>query len=218
MPPAALRPWHHVWPAHVPHRLDYPDVPAWWLLEQNLPRCADRVAVRELHHETGSVGRVLTYAQLWRAVRGAARGLREHGVAPGVHVGFCLPNSSALIVGYYATWCAGGTVVPANPAARDSEVTEQFTDARVGLIVGAPGGPGHAAAVRLAVPATALAKERLGNALFANMIMLGALTRAAHLDYAAMRAAMLEVIPRFHDQNLAAMEIGYTLPAVMQAA
>jgi 2-oxoglutarate ferredoxin oxidoreductase subunit gamma len=70
----------------------------------------------------------------------------------------------------------------------------------------------------LAVPATALAKERLGNALFANMIMLGALTRAAHLDYAAMRAAMLEVIPRFHDQNLAAMEIGYTLPAVMQAA
>jgi hypothetical protein len=33
-----------------------------------------------------------------------------------------------------------------------------------------------------------------------------------------MRAAMLEVIPRFHDQNLAAMEIGYTLPAVMPAA
>ena len=77
----------------------------------------------------------------------------------------------------------------------------------------------HEAAQRhLAVPATALAKERLGNPLFANMIMLGALTRAAHLDYAAMRAAMLEVIPRFHDQNLAAMEIGYTLPAVMQAA
>jgi long-chain acyl-CoA synthetase len=136
----------------VPHRLDYPDVPAWWLLEQNLPRCADRVAVLELHHETGSVGRVLTYAQLWRAVRGAARGLQEHSVAPGMHVGFCLPNSSALIIGYYATWCAGGTVVPANPAARDSEVTEQFTDARVGLIVGEPGGPGQAAAVCLGVP------------------------------------------------------------------
>jgi long-chain acyl-CoA synthetase len=152
MPPAALRPWHHVWPAHVPHRLDYPDVPAWWLLEQNLPRFADRVAIRELHHATGRVGRVLTYAQLWRAVCGAARGLQEHGVAPGVHVGFCLPNSSALITGYYATWCAGGTVVPANPAARDSEVTEQFTDARVGLIVGTPGGPGQAAAVRLGMP------------------------------------------------------------------
>jgi 2-oxoglutarate ferredoxin oxidoreductase subunit gamma len=70
----------------------------------------------------------------------------------------------------------------------------------------------------LAVPATALAKERLGNALFANMIMLGALTRAAHLDYAAMQAAMLEVIPRFHDKNLAAMEMGYALPAGVRTA
>jgi long-chain acyl-CoA synthetase len=136
----------------VPHRLDYPDVPAWWLLEQNLPRFADRVAVRELHHETGSMGRVLTYAQLWLAVRSAARGLQKYGVTPGVHVGFCLPNSSALVIGYYATWCAGGTVVPANPAARGSEVTEQFTDARVGLIVGTTGGPGQAAAVCLGVP------------------------------------------------------------------
>jgi hypothetical protein len=33
-----------------------------------------------------------------------------------------------------------------------------------------------------------------------------------------MRAAMLEVIPRFHEQNLAAMELGYTLPAVIEAA
>jgi len=156
MPPAVLRPWHHVWPAHVPHRLDYPDVPAWWLLEQNLPRFADRVALRELHHESATAGRVLTYEQLWRAVRGAAQGLREHGVAPGVHVGFCVPNSSALITGYYATWYAGGTVVPANPAARDSEVTEQFTDARVGLVVGTPGGPGQAAAARLAVPFVAV--------------------------------------------------------------
>lgn len=152
MPPAIHRPWHQVWPAHVPYRLDYPDVPAWWLLEQNLPRFADRVAVRELHHETATAGSVLTYAHLWRAACGAARGLRQYGVGPGVHVGFCLPNSSALIVGYYATWCAGGTVVPANPAARDNEVTEQFADASVSLIVGAPDGPGQEAAARLAVP------------------------------------------------------------------
>jgi 2-oxoglutarate ferredoxin oxidoreductase subunit gamma len=62
----------------------------------------------------------------------------------------------------------------------------------------------------VAVPATALAKERLGNVLFANMVMLGALTRLAGLEYEAMKAAMLEVIPRFHEQNLAAMDLGYT--------
>ena len=66
----------------------------------------------------------------------------------------------------------------------------------------------------VAVPATALAKERFNNVLFANMVMLGALTRLAGLDYEAMKQAMLEVIPRFHKQNLGAMDVGYTLPVV----
>ena len=70
----------------------------------------------------------------------------------------------------------------------------------------------------VAVPATALAKERFNNVLFANMIMLGALTRLAGLDYEAMKTAMLEVIPRFHEQNLAAMDVGYTLPVVTALA
>lgn len=67
----------------------------------------------------------------------------------------------------------------------------------------------------VAVPATQLSKERFNNVLFANMIMLGALTRLSALDYDAMKTAMLEVIPRFHEQNLAALQLGYTLPAVV---
>jgi 2-oxoglutarate ferredoxin oxidoreductase subunit gamma len=70
----------------------------------------------------------------------------------------------------------------------------------------------------IAVPATALSKERFDNVLFANMIMLGALTRVSGMDYAAMRRTMPQVIPRFHEQNLAAIEVGYTLPAVLAAA
>jgi 2-oxoglutarate ferredoxin oxidoreductase subunit gamma len=66
----------------------------------------------------------------------------------------------------------------------------------------------------VAVPATALAKERFNNVLFANMIMLGALTRLSGMDYGAMKEAMLEIIPRFHAQNLAALDVGYNLPAV----
>src|ERR1044071_1590146 len=52
----------------------------------------------------------------------------------------------------------------------------------------------------VAVAAPQLAKEKFANQLFANMIMLGALTRLATLDCAAMRKAMLAVIPRFHEQ------------------
>jgi 2-oxoglutarate ferredoxin oxidoreductase subunit gamma len=70
----------------------------------------------------------------------------------------------------------------------------------------------------LAVPATQLAKEKFNNVLFANMIMLGALTRVAGMDHAAMKQAMLEVIPRFHEPNAAALELGHSLPPVLTPA
>jgi len=70
----------------------------------------------------------------------------------------------------------------------------------------------------LSVPATALSKERFNNPLFANMIMLGALTRVAGMDMEAMRKAMLEVIPRFHDDNLQALGQGYDLEIAVGAA
>src|SRR5262249_41246072 len=113
--PAPSRRWHGVWPAHVPPSLPYPRVPAGTLLEQNLPRFGSRIALREIDHETLAERRTLTYEQLWRAVRGAAAGLRGRGVGRGRHVGLCLPNGVALIVGYYAAWHAGGVVVPMNP-------------------------------------------------------------------------------------------------------
>src|SRR5262245_16784258 len=105
----AARPWAGAWPAHVPPSLDYPSVPAWWLLERNLPRFAARIAVREVDHETLIERRALTYEELVRAARGIATGLRDLGVGRGTRVGYCLPNSTALILGYFATWCAGGT-------------------------------------------------------------------------------------------------------------
>jgi 2-oxoglutarate ferredoxin oxidoreductase subunit gamma len=77
-----------------------------------------------------------------------------------------------------------------------------------------PGAPDR----HVEVPATALAKERLGNVLFANMIMLGALTRLAGMDFEAMKRAMLVVIPRFHAENLKALDLGYQLDAVARSA
>ncbi len=67
----------------------------------------------------------------------------------------------------------------------------------------------------VAVPATQLSKEKFSNQLFANMIMLGALTRLGGFDYEAMRKAMLAIIPRFHEQNLAALDVGWALPEVV---
>jgi Pyruvate/2-oxoacid:ferredoxin oxidoreductase gamma subunit len=50
------------------------------------------------------------------------------------------------------------------------------------------------------------------------MIMLGALTRVAGMDVDAMRKAMLEVIPRFREENLRALELGYSRDEAVQAA
>jgi long-chain acyl-CoA synthetase len=151
--PSRRRPWHAAWPAHLPHTLEYPSAPAWSLLERSAERFGSRVAVRELHHETLAEGRTLTYEELFRAVRGAAAGLAERGVCAGARVGLCLPNGADLIAGYYATWYAGGAVVPVNPGASESETAQQLADARVSLIVAPDGSAGARAARTLGVPA-----------------------------------------------------------------
>lgn len=70
----------------------------------------------------------------------------------------------------------------------------------------------------VAVPATMLSKQQFNNPLFANMIMLGALTQVVGMDIEAMRKAMLEVIPRFHEQNLQALTLGHNLESVCGAS
>jgi len=146
---AGARPWHGVWPPHVGLSLKYPDVPAWWLLEQHVGRFGDRPAIREIDHETLTEERVLTYRELWRAARGVAAGLGARGVRPGTRVGFALPNGAALVIAYYATWWVGGIGVPMNPAARDAELEQQLADAGVTLVVGRAPGPAEVAAGRL---------------------------------------------------------------------
>ncbi len=143
------RPWHRVWPAGVPPTIAYPEVPAWWLLERAVSRFPDRVAVRELDPQTLAEGRVLTYEALFRAARGTATGLRDHGIVPGARVALCLPNGADLIVGYHATWLAGGVVAPANPAATDDELVRQLGDAGPAVIVGARGTAAERAATIL---------------------------------------------------------------------
>src|SRR5262245_12472410 len=88
----SVRPWHGVWPAHVPLSIDYPRVPAWWLLERNVAPWSARVAIREIDPVTLAEQRVLTYEALFRAARGIAAGLSARGVGRGDRVGFCLPN------------------------------------------------------------------------------------------------------------------------------
>jgi len=143
------RAWHAAWPSAVALTIDYPRVPAWWLLERSATSFGSRIAVRELDYATGAEGRITTYEALYRAARGTATGLQALGMMRGTRIGLVLPNSRTLIVGYYATWLAGGVVVPANPAAREGEIEIHLADADVGLVVGEAGSAAEVVARRL---------------------------------------------------------------------
>jgi 2-oxoglutarate ferredoxin oxidoreductase subunit gamma len=84
--------------------------------------------------------------------------------------------------------------------------------------------PGMVAEVRadeperhVAVAATALSQEHFDRTLFANAIMLGALCELAGMDRAATGEALLETVPRFHDENRRAFEIGCRVGAQARA-
>ncbi len=152
-PPAAARPWHRAWPPHLPTSLSYPSVPAWWLLERNLERFARRPAIRAIDPETLAERECLTYEGLCAAVRSVATGLQRLGVEKGDRVALVLPNGPELIIGFYATWLAGATAVPANPHARDREIAEHLADAGARLVVTTTGAVGAVtAAARLGIP------------------------------------------------------------------
>ena len=64
---------------------------------------------------------------------------------------------------------------------------------------------------QLAVPAKDLAVEKLGRPIYSNSIMMGALTRAIGIiNKDVMLETVLEVIPKYQDENRKAFDIGYT--------
>ena len=75
----------------------------------------DHVAVR-LNERT------LSYAELDRAARGFATGLRERGLSPGDKVALMVPNLPEFTIAYFGTLYAGATVVPLNVLLSGPEV------------------------------------------------------------------------------------------------
>jgi long-chain acyl-CoA synthetase len=129
------RPWDGVWPDHVPRSIEYPPEPAWWLLLRNVPRFAERPAIRVLDPETADPGAAITYAELAAQARSLAAGLQRAGVRRGDRVAFSLPNSPALVACYFGAWLAGAVGVPCNPMHRPPELEYQLRDADVALLI-----------------------------------------------------------------------------------
>jgi len=133
--PVESRPWFKVWPDHLPRSLNYPDVPASWLLEQGAGRYADRTAVIFVNHEDLTEISCLTYGDLWSKANGLAAGLRELGIQKGDMVGVLLPNCPSIIISYYGIWLAGASISPCNAMAKEKEIAYQLRDSGARLLI-----------------------------------------------------------------------------------
>ncbi|MDT8343818.1 MAG: AMP-binding protein [Thermohalobaculum sp.] len=75
-------------------------------------RTPDKLALRVLRDATGAVAEAWSYADLDRAIRATAQGLREAGLARGDRVALRLGNVSDFPILFFGTIAAGGIAVP----------------------------------------------------------------------------------------------------------
>ncbi len=81
---------------------------------------------------------VLTYAELDRAARGVAAGLRERGLAAGDRVGLLVPNVPEFSIAYFGILYAGCTVVPLNVLLSAPEITYHLQDSESKILIAHP--------------------------------------------------------------------------------
>ena len=105
---------------------------------ESLRRVAERFPEREalvVRHQAYRA----TYAELWRQVDAAARGLVARGVRKGDRVGIWAPNRYEWVVTQLATARVGAILVTINPAYKTAELRYALDKAGVSLLVMARG-------------------------------------------------------------------------------
>jgi len=80
----------------------------------------------------------ITYAELDRAARGIATGLRARGIEPGAKVAIFVPNLPEFTMAYFGILYAGCTVVPLNVLLSAPEVTYHLEDSGAELLIAHP--------------------------------------------------------------------------------
>ncbi|MHC4875431.1 MAG: long-chain-fatty-acid--CoA ligase [Planctomycetota bacterium] len=109
------RPWLSRYPQIVPHTLEYPDLPAWGLLDRTASRHADRIACHYYRQK-------LTYGELAADARRTASMLVRYGIRPGDRVGILLPNLPEYLSVINGIWMAGGVAVAMSPLMVGEEI------------------------------------------------------------------------------------------------
>ena len=121
--------WHQFYDEGVPSEIDLPHKPLHVILEKAALEFPQVIA-------TEFVGARLTYQQLRDHVSRFGASLSQLDVMPGDRVAIMLPNCPQTVIAYYAALSIGAVVVLTNPMYVEREISHQFTDAGVKVLVG----------------------------------------------------------------------------------
>jgi long-chain acyl-CoA synthetase len=124
----ADHPWVRFYEQGVPARLDIPDHPLTWLLDQAVSTYPSQTAI--IYYGTR-----LSYAQLSSLANRFATGLQKLGIGGGDRVALALPNIPQYPIAFFGALRAGAVVVPTNPLYTEREMQHQLADAGARAIV-----------------------------------------------------------------------------------
>lgn len=124
----SARPWVSHYEQGVPARLNIPDQPLTWLLDQTVSRFPGHTAF--IYYGTR-----LSYAQFSSLANRFATGLQRLGIKKGDRVAIALPNIPQYPIAYYGALRAGAIVVPTNPLYTEREMQHQLADSGARFIV-----------------------------------------------------------------------------------
>ena len=148
----------------------------------------------------------------------------ETGVKQGLHVAMLKSHGTEMRGGYVRSQVVLSEKIIDSPMceapeyfiALSSAAYEKFKDTvpEAGLIIYDPGFveevDGSLPCVQKAFPAKALSIETFDNPLFANTLVLGVMAQVIDgIDKEKMLESILEIIPKFHNRNRKAFQIGY---------
>jgi len=86
----------------------------------------------------GPSGRVVTYAELDRAIRALAAGLTERGFRPGDALAIYMPNLPEYAIAFHGVARAGGRATTANPLYTARELEHQLRDSQARILLTVP--------------------------------------------------------------------------------
>lgn len=120
--------WEKSYPAGVTWEIEIDEKPVYALLDEAVRKWPDNNAVDFMDKK-------LTYHDLDDLVSRAAKGFRELGVGPGVHVGLYLPNTPHYMVCFFGILKAGGTVVNYSPLDAERELRHKIEDSETDILI-----------------------------------------------------------------------------------